>query len=83
MKCPKCGIENEQRSVCKDCGQFLYSTTRKIRYKPTAKEKRERFRKNTRYVVTKSLIAILILLGLVLLSFLLAVGMQRLFGFTV
>ncbi len=24
MKCPKCKTENDQRSVCKKCGLFLY-----------------------------------------------------------
>lgn len=45
MKCSKCGTENEKgKSVCRKCGNFLYSSNPNNRVPLTKEQKRDRFK---------------------------------------
>ena len=40
MKCPRCDTENGTRSVCSECGMFLYDGQPRNRVKLSREEKR-------------------------------------------
>lgn len=71
MKCPKCGAENNAKTVCGSCGAFLYTHTQNRR--PLTKaQKRKETAKNWKQALKGSLFALLILLGFAILLFLIA-----------
>ncbi len=71
MKCPKCNTENEQRSVCKNCGLFLYKADFRNAPKMSEKEIKQRDRQTVLRVVKKILKFIAIVFSTFVLTFLL------------
>ena len=80
MICPNCGAENNDRDVCSSCGKFLYNINRKNRYTLTPEEKRKRVLVGIWYVISRTAVILLILLGLMIISFLIILGIQYLTG---
>ncbi len=71
MKCPKCGAENNSKTVCGKCGAFLYTHTQNR--KPLTKaQKRKETAKNWKQALKGTVYALLILLGFAVLLFLIA-----------
>lgn len=50
MKCPRCFTENDNRTICKKCGLFLYRATSNNRVKMT---RAQRAREDTKIVGKK------------------------------
>lgn len=69
MKCPKCLTENEQRSVCKKCGMFLYNTNYRNGPKLTPEQLKQRERTQIFGFFKKIGRFLWIALGIILISF--------------
>ncbi|NLW89154.1 MAG: hypothetical protein GXY43_05480 [Clostridiaceae bacterium] len=69
MKCPKCKTENENRSVCKNCGLFLYRPDRRNAPKLSDKELRQRDWRTVWRVTRKILKYVGIIITAFVLSF--------------
>ena len=77
MKCPDCGLENDTRSVCKNCGKFLYSINPRNRYKPTKAEKRKTRNSNIILLIKRTLLitGVLLLVFIVVTLIAYAIGL--------
>lgn len=41
MRCPKCGTENDKRTICSNCGFFMYRADLNNRARMTKKERQK------------------------------------------
>ncbi|MBN1892287.1 MAG: hypothetical protein JW780_05845 [Clostridiales bacterium] len=80
MKCPKCNTENAQRSVCKNCGLFLYNPDYRNTPKLNEQQLKERDRQTVWRVAKKVLKIISIIITIFVLSFWLFVFLWYAFG---
>ncbi len=70
MKCPRCGLENGDRTVCSKCGHFMYRPVDQNRKKMT---KAERAREDAKIMwknIAKVLRIVWMVIVMVVLSFL-------------
>jgi uncharacterized membrane protein len=81
MKCPKCNTENGQRSVCKNCGLFLYKSDVRNVPKMSQKEIRQRDRQTILRVAKKILRFVGIIFSTFIISFLLFLLLVYVFDF--
>lgn len=79
MKCPKCETENEQRSVCKKCGMFLYNTNYRNGPKLTEDQLKKRERAKIFGFFKRIGKVVWIIMGIILISFWLFVLFNWLF----
>jgi uncharacterized membrane protein YvbJ len=70
MICPKCNTENGQRSVCKNCGLFLYKADQRNAPKLSEKEIKQRDRQTILRVTKKALRFVAIIISTFVISFL-------------
>ena len=80
MKCPDCGIENDNRNVCKKCGKFLYNINQKNRVRLSKEEKRKNMIRMIWVLLSRTVLIFLILLGLMLVTLLIVLGISYLVG---
>ena len=80
MKCPVCGVENEDRNTCKNCAKFLYNINQKNRARVTPQEKRKNIMKAIWVLLSRTVLIFLILLVLMIVTFLIVLGIQYLTG---
>jgi uncharacterized membrane protein YbhN (UPF0104 family) len=71
MKCPKCGYENGERTVCGKCGTFVYSQTRNRR-PMTPAQRRKELGKAWKQALKGTVYSLLILLGFAVVLFFVA-----------
>jgi uncharacterized membrane protein YvbJ len=71
MKCPKCGYENGDKTVCGKCGAFIYTHTRN-RTALTTVQRRKELSKAWKRALKGTVYSLLILLGFAVLLFLIS-----------
>ena len=69
MKCPRCKTENQSRSVCSQCGKFLYSADYRNGKKLTEKELRDRDRRTAFNFFKKIGKGVWLILAIIVTSF--------------
>ncbi len=76
MKCPKCGTESSGKTVCGQCGAFLYTHTQNRR-PMTRQQKRKETARNWKQALKGTLYAMLILIGFAIVLFLISILLGR------
>lgn len=76
MKCPRCGTENERRSVCTKCGMFLYDGRTRNRVRMTRQEIRNQDIKKAWRVSKRILKFLWMVIVMIVLSFLIIMAIQ-------
>lgn len=71
MKCPKCGFENANKTVCGQCGAFVYTHTNNRR-QITPEQRRKDRAKAWKQALKGTVYSLLILLGFAVLLFVIA-----------
>lgn len=78
MKCPNCGLENDNRNVCRKCGNFLYNINQRNRYVLTPQERRKNIIRMIGFFITRTLLICAVLIGLMLVTVLIVLALQYL-----
>ncbi len=76
MKCPRCETENENRSVCKSCGMFLYDGRTRNRARRTPAQIRADDARKVARFSGKILKYVWILIVMIVMSFLMIAAIQ-------
>ncbi len=80
MKCPRCRTENENRTVCKKCGLYLYRATSVNVAQMTKSERAKEDAKIIGKGVWKVLRVVWIIIVLIVMSFWILAGLMYLTG---
>lgn len=78
MKCPRCKTENQSRSVCSNCGQFLYSAAYRNGKRLTENEVRARDRRTVLGFFKKIGKGVWLIMAIIVMSFWLFILMYML-----
>ncbi|HPE38431.1 MAG TPA: hypothetical protein PK567_02935 [Bacillota bacterium] len=80
MKCPRCGTENDNRTVCKKCSTFLYRAGAPTGKKLTREEIAKQDRRIVFNAIKKFLKIVWMIIVILVTSFLLIALVQYLSG---
>ena len=80
MKCPRCRTENDNRTVCKKCGYYLYRATSVNLANMTKAERAKEDAKIIGKSVWKVLRVVWMVITIIVMSFLILAGLMYLTG---